>query len=99
MIGRTMAALGLFLLIAPAALGGGIRCDRVGADQKANCERTSQRIYVLARDDKAVRTCKPGRVTCAMMDSCADAIFHLTQCGQTQLDRDRDGVPCESICR
>ncbi len=30
---------------------------------------------------------------------CEEAKFYLTQCGLTRLDRDGDGVPCESLCR
>ena len=37
--------------------------------------------------------------TCGQMSSCEEAMFYLNQCGLTRLDRDRDGVPCESICR
>lgn len=36
--------------------------------------------------------------TCGQMDSCEEARFHLTQCGVKSLDRDNDGIPCESIC-
>ncbi|WP_394562150.1 thermonuclease family protein [Aquipseudomonas alcaligenes] len=36
---------------------------------------------------------------CGQMNNCADALFHLQQCGVTSLDRDGDGVPCESLCR
>jgi endonuclease YncB( thermonuclease family) len=32
------------------------------------------------------------------MSSCAEARFHLEQCGLTRLDRDRDGVACEELC-
>ena len=35
---------------------------------------------------------------CAQMISCAEARFYLTQCGVKTLDRNRDGVPCESLC-
>lgn len=35
--------------------------------------------------------------TCGQMTSCAQAQQAL-QCGNTRLDRDKDGVPCESIC-
>lgn len=37
--------------------------------------------------------------TCGQMNSCEEAMFHLKSCGLNSLDRDRDGVPCESICR
>jgi hypothetical protein len=36
---------------------------------------------------------------CNGMASCEEARFYLTQCGLTGLDRDGDGVPCESLCR
>ncbi len=36
---------------------------------------------------------------CKQMVSCAEAVFLLTQCGLNRLDKDRDGVPCEKICR
>ncbi len=36
---------------------------------------------------------------CGQMSDCADAMFHLQHCGVSSLDRDRDGVPCESLCR
>lgn len=39
-----------------------------------------------------------GKRTCSQMESCEEAKFHLTQCGVKSLDRDNDGVPCESIC-
>ena len=36
---------------------------------------------------------------CREMTSCEEAKFYLRQCGRSTLDGDRDGVPCESICR
>lgn len=39
-----------------------------------------------------------GKTVCREMTSCAEARFYLTECGLTRLDRDRDGIPCESIC-
>ena len=35
---------------------------------------------------------------CGEMDSCAEARHYLTKCGVRSLDRDGDGVPCESLC-
>lgn len=37
--------------------------------------------------------------TCGEMSNCAEAKFYLEQCGLTGLDRDGDGIPCESICQ
>lgn len=36
---------------------------------------------------------------CKEMRSCEEAKFYMTQCGLTRLDGDKDGVPCEAICR
>ncbi len=41
--------------------------------------------------------CTP-RKTCDRMSSCKEAYYHLKKCGKKNLDRDRDGIPCESIC-
>ncbi|BFU60747.1 MULTISPECIES: excalibur calcium-binding domain-containing protein [Rodentibacter] len=56
---------------------------------------------VLAKGKKADSeqySCDDGKRTCKDMDNCEDAKFHLRQCGMKKLDRDRDGVPCESLC-
>jgi len=46
----------------------------------------------------AVRECG-AKHSCPEMDDCAEARFYLEQCGLTALDRNRDGVPCEGLCR
>ncbi|MFZ2452597.1 MAG: thermonuclease family protein [Methylovulum miyakonense] len=40
-----------------------------------------------------------GKTLCGQMDSCEEARHYLNECGLTRLDRDHDGVPCESICK
>ena len=42
-------------------------------------------------------TCS-GKRFCREMNSCEEAKFYLNQCGVNRLDRDGDGIPCESIC-
>ena len=42
-------------------------------------------------------TCGPKRF-CKQMDSCAEARFYLENCGVSRLDKDDDGIPCESLC-
>lgn len=37
--------------------------------------------------------------TCSQMSSCEEAYFQLNNCGCSARDGDKDGVPCESICR
>jgi len=36
---------------------------------------------------------------CSQMSSCAEAEFYLNTCGLQKLDRDDDGIPCESLCQ
>lgn len=40
-----------------------------------------------------------GKKYCKEMSSCKEAMFYLKQCGVSRLDRDKDGIPCETICR
>jgi hypothetical protein len=37
--------------------------------------------------------------TCGEMSGCEEARFYLTQCGVSRLDGDKDGTPCEELCR
>lgn len=39
-----------------------------------------------------------GKRFCKEMATCAEAVHYLTTCGQTSLDRDGDGIPCETVC-
>lgn len=43
-------------------------------------------------------TCS-GKTKCGDMISCEEARFYYTQCGVGRLDGDKDGVPCEDLCR
>lgn len=36
---------------------------------------------------------------CKQMATCAEARHYLNDCGVSRLDRDGDGVPCESLCQ
>ncbi len=39
-----------------------------------------------------------GKHYCKNISSCAEACYYLKQCGHGQLDRDKDGIPCENVC-
>lgn len=39
------------------------------------------------------------KTKCGQMSSCDEATFYLKQCGVTKLDRDKDGTPCNSLCK
>ncbi len=36
---------------------------------------------------------------CSQMSSCEEAMFYFKVCGLKRLDRDKDGIPCEKLCR
>lgn len=40
-----------------------------------------------------------GKRYCRQMTSCEEAKFYLNTCGAGLLDGDKDGVPCEALCR
>ena len=40
-----------------------------------------------------------GKRRCGEMTSCEEAKFYLAQCGVGSLDGNKDGVPCETLCR
>jgi endonuclease YncB( thermonuclease family) len=54
---------------------------------------TRSATYVSAAPGHAIKQ------YCSDMSSCEEAYFFLTELGWSRLDGDRDGVPCESICR
>ena len=40
-----------------------------------------------------------GKVSCSEMSSCEEAKYYMLNCPNTQLDPDKDGIPCEkSVC-
>lgn len=43
-------------------------------------------------------SCEVSKTTCSQMNSCKEAYFYLNSCGMSRLDRDKDWVPCETIC-
>ena len=40
-----------------------------------------------------------GKTTCDQMSGCEEANFYLNNCSLTRSDGDKDGVPCETLCR
>jgi prophage muMc02, nuclease len=61
--------------------------------------QTKPKKWKASDNNAAAEGFSCGKRTCKEMSSCAEARFHLTQCGMRRLDRDNDGIPCESICR
>ena len=36
--------------------------------------------------------------TCTQMSSCKEAMYYLKTCGLRRLDRNNNGIPCETLC-
>ena len=47
--------------------------------------------------DSGEFSCTPSK-TCSRMETCEEALHHLTVCGNKRLDGDGDGIPCQSLC-
>ena len=67
-------------------------------EQKQLSQSQTKSKKLKPAGDNAAEGFSCGKRTCKEMSSCAEARFHLTQCGMRRLDRDNDGIPCESIC-
>ena len=68
---------------------------------EANCSGTSSKgskKSISTQSSGGSYQCGEKRY-CKHMSSCEEAMFHLNQCGRKSLDRDKDGVPCEKICK
>jgi hypothetical protein len=39
------------------------------------------------------------KVTCSKIKTCKEAYFYLEVCGFKRLDRDKDSIPCEKLCK
>lgn len=53
---------------------------------------------VVVQETGLVFNCE-GKTKCAEMVSCAEALFYLNHCGLERLDGDKDGRPCEILCK
>ena len=62
--------------------------------------RKWRKTHAVSRPQYAVKnnTCGSKRY-CSQMNSCDEANFYLSHCNVKSLDKNNDGVPCESLCR
>lgn len=65
---------------------------RHGDNKSASLGKPAQSFPGKARECGQKRYCKE-------MSSCEEAMFFLNDCGLLSMDRDGDGIPCESLCR
>ncbi|NHQ84743.1 cold shock domain-containing protein [Iodobacter sp. HSC-16F04] len=57
-------------------------------------------VYKIFSAREALRSnpqfqCEPEKSSCSRMSSCAEALFHQERCDVSNMDGDRDGIPCE----
>lgn len=68
------------------------------ADTVSNPFGANSNTHITAKTNKTSPTgCGSFPRTCGQMTSCEQAKQAL-RCGHTRLDRDKDGIPCETIC-
>ncbi len=60
--------------------------------------RYSKPVKITKRKAKKARYSCGYKRYCSNISSCEEAYYLLEHCGLRRLDRDRDGVPCESLC-
>lgn len=48
---------------------------------------------------KNSKNCNTAKKYCSHMINCKEAYFYLNQCGRIRLDGNKDGIPCNKICR
>ncbi|MTH62659.1 hypothetical protein GL284_00070 [Paracoccus sp. DK608] len=66
--------------------------------RQSEADPQSPHLQRLMQMAKGGYSCSP-RKTCGAIGSCEEAIWYLNNCGWGgKLDRDSDGVPCESMC-
>jgi hypothetical protein len=61
----------------------------------AYTERNSS-FYLIFSETQSQFNCR--KKQCKDMISCEEACYKFKVCKHQQLDRDKDGIPCESIC-
>lgn len=73
--------------------------DKKGYEQHREwviIEDSDVNINVTLEKKKSKFSCS--KRYCKHMSSCAEAYYHLNECGMKKLDRDNDGKPCENVC-
>lgn len=90
---RVLPVVGVALLVAVAAYGYRAYQERLGASLHSPMD-VERAPAAAPREGKQAFRCD-GRTYCSQMSSCAEATFFLKNCPGTEMDGDRDGVPCE----
>jgi len=69
-----------------------------GKEEQVNNEKTSVNSSSKNTEIKNIILNCNYAPYCSYLNSCEEAYFFLNTCNLSRLDRDKDGVPCESLC-
>lgn len=69
-------------------------CAESGDEMKVNAKTPT----VVGNDQSVKEKACNRKTACAQMTDCKDAKWYFEFCGQSDLDADNDGIPCEEIC-
>ena len=88
-----MAIIGTLLVVVFLGYVAYVRATHPGSTVTAS-------VYKIFFVREALRAnppflCEPERSSCSRMSSCAEAFFYQERCGVSNMDGDRDGIPCE----
>lgn len=81
------------LTIAKMALASALMVSAAALAKEASTAKTP------AQDAQSTDSRCGDKRSCKDMSSCSEARYYLQQCGAKNLDRDGDGIPCESLCK
>jgi cold shock CspA family protein len=88
--------VGAALTVALVAGGGGFVYSQLGGFRAGRSAPSTgeARVPDASQNASSAFRCD-GRTHCSQMTSCAEAKFFLDNCPNTQMDGNRDGIPCE----
>jgi endonuclease YncB( thermonuclease family) len=83
------------------------QANRLGLWKLPEAARIAPREWLRGQRNSRLKSKSPppqdsscgAKRKCRKMTSCEEARFYLEKCGLKGLDGDRDGVPCEALCR
>jgi len=64
----------------------------------ANVSKDMNNIKTKQNNKTKPKECNTKKY-CKNMTSCEEAMFYFKVCGDLKLDRDKDGIPCENVCK
>jgi uncharacterized protein len=73
--------------------------ENVSSDNEENVSTDNDNLSGEGNNDSSSSWQCGAKRYCSQMSSCAEAEFYLNTCGLQKLDRDDDGIPCESLCQ